>query len=207
MTRIVLVRHGETVWHAENRYAGRSDIALSERGLQQAEMLGKWARNAGLSNIWASPLIRSRATSQPASDSTGIEMKIDDRLLELDFGQGEGLTASEMAAQFHSAYEAFLIDPVKNYLPGGEDPVRAAARGRACLQAIAEAGGDGSRILVVAHNTLFRLVLCDLLEVPLSKYRDLFPSLKNNALTEIDLGPRQFSLLSLNVPIEENQFS
>ncbi len=204
MTRIVLVRHGETIWHAENRYAGSSDIELTQRGLQQAKALGKWARNAGLSNIWASPLIRSRATAQPASDSTGICVKIDDRLRELDFGQGEGLTASEMAAQFHSAYDAYLIDPVKNHLPGGEDPVHAAARGRACLRAIAEAGGDGSRILVVAHNTLIRLILCDLLEVPLSKYRALFPVLKNNALTEIALGLRQFNLLSLNVPIDES---
>lgn len=206
MTKIVLVRHGETVWHAENRYAGRTDVALTERGLQQAKLLGAWAKGAGLSAIWASPLMRSRATAQPACDSTGIEMKIDDRLRELDFGQGEGLTASEMASRFPKAYQSYRIDPAKNHLPDGEDPVHAAARGIACLRAIAAAGGDDSRVLIVAHNSLIRLMLCSLLDVSLSKYRDLFPLIKNNALTEISMGPQQFSLLSLNVPIDERQF-
>ena len=66
MTRLVLVRHGETIWHAENRYAGSSDIPLSPRGLEQAEQLAKWASRADLAAIWISPLRRARETAGPS---------------------------------------------------------------------------------------------------------------------------------------------
>ncbi|NUT12685.1 MAG: histidine phosphatase family protein, partial [Nonomuraea sp.] len=54
MTDLVLVRHGETVWHAENRYAGTSDVDLTERGRDQAAMLAAWAAEAGLAAVWSS---------------------------------------------------------------------------------------------------------------------------------------------------------
>ena len=66
MTRIVLARHGETAWHAENRYAGRSDVALTPRGHEQAELLAGWAARAGLSAIWCSPLGRAHETAAAA---------------------------------------------------------------------------------------------------------------------------------------------
>ena len=54
MKRLALVRHGETVWHAENRYAGSSDVALTAKGLEQAQVLGEWARGAELKAVWCS---------------------------------------------------------------------------------------------------------------------------------------------------------
>jgi broad specificity phosphatase PhoE len=59
MTDVLLVRHGETVWHAENRYAGTTDVALTDHGREQARALGGWARDAGLSALWCSPLSRA----------------------------------------------------------------------------------------------------------------------------------------------------
>jgi probable phosphoglycerate mutase len=56
-------------------------------------------------------------------------------------------------------------------------------------------------VLLVAHNTLFRLLLCNLLGVPLSRYRALFPSLRNGAVTELELVPGNVALLSFNVPL------
>ena len=61
-TRLVLVRHGETVWHQENRYAGTTDVALTDRGWEQARQLADWARTAGLAGIWASTLSRVAST-------------------------------------------------------------------------------------------------------------------------------------------------
>ena len=65
MKFIALVRHGETEWHAENRYAGRSDIALTDKGLFQAEQLAQWARTAELHAIWSSSLSRALRTAEP----------------------------------------------------------------------------------------------------------------------------------------------
>ncbi len=201
MTNLVLVRHGETIWHAENRYAGMSDIALTPRGYEQAEVLASWARGAGLGAIWVSPLSRAQETAALSARVTGLTPHVDVRLRELDFGQGEGRTASEMEQLFPEAMTAFYSDPVAHYLPGGEDPHAAAERAVACFKDIARAH-PGGRVLVVMHTTLIRLALCRLLGIPLSLYRSVFPFIRNGALTEIRLDGDRMSLLEYNAPIE-----
>lgn len=203
MSRIVLVRHGETVWHGENRYAGRSDIPLTSKGEAQAQMLARWARDADLSAVWSSTLSRAHLTATPAAVASGLPLEMDGRLVELDFGRGEGLTDAEMKAQFPKERARFTIDPVMHHLPGGEDPIAAASRGIAALRAIAKDNEHG-RALVVAHNTLMRLVLCQLLGIPLARYRATFPKLANGTLTEIDFRENSIALLLFNAPLHEH---
>jgi probable phosphoglycerate mutase len=205
MTYLVLVRHGETVWHAENRYAGSSDVALTPRGLEQAAQLAAWARTARLSGVWASTLSRARVTAAACADVSGTALEVDERLRELDFGAGEGLTAAEMRERFPQAYDAFRADPVAHHLPGGEDPVKAAQRFTACLRDIADQHPEG-RVLVVAHTTAIRLALCHLIGVPLSEYRRLFPFVRNCGLTELRLQDGQTAVLEFNTPIEPEGF-
>ncbi|MFC9759660.1 histidine phosphatase family protein, partial [Streptomyces sp. NPDC056921] len=73
------------------------------------------------------------------------------------------------------------------------------ARGSSALRRIAEAH-PGQRVLVVAHNTLLRLVLCELLSIPLGSYRRVFPQLRNAAVSEVRIGEAGGALISLNVP-------
>jgi probable phosphoglycerate mutase len=201
MSRLVLVRHGETIWHEDNRYAGRSDIALTDRGVIQAERLALWAAGAGLRAVWSSPLSRAVRTATPAAVAAGTVVQIDPRLIELDFGRGEGRTEAEMRAEFPQERTAFVRAPTTNWLPGGEDPAIAALRAMEALRELAR--GEG-RVLVVTHNTLLRLVLCEVLGVPLDRYRTVFPSLKNGALTELDFSKRGIGLLTFNVPLEKD---
>ncbi|MGA4957525.1 histidine phosphatase family protein [Streptomyces lavendulocolor] len=200
MTDFVLVRHGETTWHAENRYAGRTDVPLTERGLRQAAALGSWAAGQRLDAVLCSPLSRARLTAGPAATALGLTARVDERLYEVDFGRGDGLTRGEMAEEFPDELAAFLADPVAHHLPGGEDPVAAAERAVGCLEEVAREL-PGGRVLVVAHSTLVRLALCELLGIPLARYRQVFPALENGALTELRLLPgRRASLLRLNAP-------
>jgi len=200
MSRLVLVRHGETVWHAENRYAGRTDVALTEKGIGQAARLARWAVGAELCAVWSSPLSRAQLTARPAAEAVGLPVQTEPRLIEVDFGRGEGLTDTEMKAAFPEARAAFLHDPAANPLPESEDAATAAERGVAALYAIAEMTAGG-RAMVVAHNTLFRLVLCKLLGIPLGRYRTTFPQLANGTLTEIGITAAGVSLLSFNAPL------
>ncbi|UGY94429.1 histidine phosphatase family protein [Streptomyces gobiensis] len=199
MTEFILVRHGETAWHAENRYAGLTDVALTERGRQQAAALADWAATADLSAVWSSPLSRARLTAAPAAAACDLTPRIDERLHEVDFGRGEGLTRAEMRQRFPKQLDAFLSDPVNHHLPGGEDPRRAAERAAACLADIAQEHPVG-RVLVVAHSTLLRLLLCQLLDIPLTNYRRVFPELHNGALTELRMKDGRAALLRLNAP-------
>ena len=200
MTHLFLVRHGATVWHAENRYAGSTDVALNPAGYAQAERLAIWASGAGLAAIWCSPLNRARETAAPAARVTRLEPRIDDRLREIDFGQMEGKTMTEAERLFPEEVRRFRADPVTYPLPGGEDPLLAARRAVSALQDIASAH-HGGRILVVAHNTLIRLTLCSLFGIPMTRYREVFPLVRNGALTEIGLEDKSAALLQYNSPL------
>ncbi|KUM99733.1 phosphoglycerate mutase [Streptomyces yokosukanensis] len=198
-TTLLLARHGETVWHAENRYAGVSDVALTDTGYAQAKALGRWAAAHPVDAVWTSPLSRAIATADPACRALGLTPHREPALRECDFGAVEGRTLAEFAAQNPEAARAFRADPVAHPFPGAEDPRAAAERGSAALRRIA-AAHPGGRALVVAHNTLLRLVLCSLLRIPLADYRRVLPRLRNAAVTEIRVDGGHTALLSLNLP-------
>lgn len=200
MTRIVFTRHGETVWHAENRYAGSSDISLTTEGEEQARQLARWASTQRFESLWSSDLGRTQQTAAPSSTSTGLQTTIDKRLRELDFGSGEGLTTAEMRQRFPEARAAFEVDPVAHHLPEGENPHDAIARAMRALNDIAASQPEG-RVLIIFHSTLMRLVLCHLLGIPPHNYRQVFPSLRNCAITEISLSNNVASLLEFNTPV------
>ena len=203
MTRLALIRHGETIWQAEHRYAGSIDIPLGPRGLEQAERLANWASSADLVAIWVSPLLRARETAAPSERVTGLTARVDSRLREIHFGRGEGLTETEIKQSFPQAFAAFEADPAVHYLPGGEDPREVALRAIECFREV-ETMHPRGRVLVVTHNTLIRVALCQLLGVPLSKYRTVFPTIANGALSEIGLQDGRFSLLKFNSPLESD---
>ncbi|MEU6304431.1 histidine phosphatase family protein [Streptomyces chartreusis] len=199
---LLLARHGQTLWHAENRYAGVSDVSLTDTGRAQADALGRWAAAHPVDAIWTSPLSRAVITADPACRALGLTPHREPGLRECDFGVLEGRTLAEFAAQDPAAAEAFRTDPVAHPFPRAEDPSAAAERGAAALRRIA-AAHPGERVLVVAHNTLLRLVLCTLLSIPAGEYRRVFPRLRNAAISELLVkSDGSAALLSLNVPCD-----
>lgn len=201
-----LSRHGETVWHSENRYAGGdSDIDLTATGHEQAADLGRWSERHGVEVVVSSPVRRAQETAQPSASAIGVDLVVCPGLKEVAFGVAEGRTAAEIESADAEVMAAFRADPVAHPFPGAESAADAAARGARTLREIA-ADHHGRKVLVVAHNTLLRLALCELLGIPPAQYRRVFPRLDNTAVTEVvvplddhDLG----ALRSLNVPTWE----
>lgn len=180
MTLLYLVRHGETPWHAENRYCGRTDLPLTEEGRRQAERLAAWAATAGLTAVYSSTLSRARDTAALAAAAAGVPHRTDERLAELDFGDAEGLTSAEMRRRWPAERAAFEADPVAHPLPGGEDPKTAIARGAAAVGVIVAAHRDGV-VLAVCHSTFLRLLTCHLTGTDPSRYRDAYPKVANTS--------------------------
>ncbi|WP_460392850.1 histidine phosphatase family protein, partial [Actinophytocola sediminis] len=161
---------------------------------------------AGLTAVRTSPLRRARETGAPAAAAAGLTAVADERLIELDFGDGEGLTAAAMTARFPEARAAFEANPVDAHLPGGEHPARAVDRATGCLAELVEAQPAG-RVLVVAHSTINRLLLCHLLGLPLRRYRSTFPVVRNCGLTTLRWAgtDEPAALIELNRPVEESR--
>ncbi|NSC24963.1 histidine phosphatase family protein [Streptomyces albus subsp. chlorinus] len=201
--RLLLVRHGQTVWHAENRYAGISDVALTDDGLRQAEELARWAvarsRETPVRAVVSSPLERARRTAAPAARALGLAPAVHEGLREADFGWGEGRTIAEMTADDAGLVRAFQQDAETGAFPGSEPPTAVAARVCGALREVA-AAHEGGTVLVVAHNTAFRIALCAMLGIPVGRYRHVLPRLDNAAVTEIEVSGDRTALRSLNVP-------
>lgn len=196
---VVLARHGRTAWHSPNRYTGRSDIPLDDTGLRQAGALARWAAGQGFIAVACSDLRRAVDTARLAADAAGLEVRVDPRLRELDFGMAEGRTLDELRASDPDAARRFVEDPVAHPFPGGEDPEAAVIRFRAGLDDVAAGRG---RVLVVAHSTVIRLAVCAVLGLPLRDYRRRLPALAPAAVTTLRLGSPG-ALLAYNVPVSE----
>jgi probable phosphoglycerate mutase len=200
MTRLLLARHAETVWHAENRYAGgRSEPELTDLGMRQAEQLAKTAAALGVDVVVSSPQRRAVTTATPTAEALDVPLHLRPDLREVDFGDLEGHTLDEMDPE---AVRRFREDAVTGAFPNAEPLADAGERCAAALRDLA-AEHEGT-VLVVAHSSLFRVTLCTLMGLPPGQYRHLFPYLKNAALTEIQLPEdptRPAALLSLNRPL------
>ncbi|RIQ17858.1 histidine phosphatase family protein [Jiangella rhizosphaerae] len=183
-TLVTLARHGRTPWHEGNRYTGSSDIGIDDVGRRQAAALAAWAARTGPDALYASGLLRSRQTAEAVAVATGLAVAVDDRLGELDFGAAEGRTLGELRSADPDVVARFLADPVDHHLPGGEHPERAADRAEVALREIAARHPDG-HVLVVAHNTIIRLVVCRFLGVPLRMYRTALRGMEPTATTAL----------------------
>lgn len=187
MITVHLLRHGETIWHRDNRYAGRSDIPLNDRGKAQAAAVQPWARAARLTAVASSDLERAVVTAATVAHGAGIPACIDDRLREVDFGRGEGLTRAQMRERFPVELDSFLRAPATHPLPGGEPGEKAVTRALDALADTISGVPDDARLAVVAHTTIIRLILCRTLGLPLDDYRRRFPSLGNVTVTTLRL--------------------
>lgn len=198
-TQILLARHGRTPWHAPNRYTGSSDIPLDEVGERQANMLAEWAKHATLTRLVASPLRRTMSTAAAVAKQTGLEVSVLSALRELDFGIAEGRTLDELKQTHPQAVDAFLADPVEGHWPDGENPDARAREAVGALTTLAmqESGG---RVLCVVHSTLIRLVMCEILGIPLRRYRDVLGRPEPTHITTLSISAGKAALVQYNCP-------
>ena len=148
--KLYIARHGETPWNAEDRVCGRTDLPLTEKGLQQAELLAKNAVEKGIEVILASPLLRARQTAQAVSDAIGVSVEIDERLIELDFGIYEGVHRTDPGF-------AYTRTQFPTRYPGGESAFQLAHRVYSCLEDV-KRKYDGKTVLLVCHGGVCRMV-------------------------------------------------
>jgi ribonuclease H / adenosylcobalamin/alpha-ribazole phosphatase len=178
----LLLRHGQTPMSVQKRYAGRSDVPLTDTGVAQAAAAAKRLASAGIDAIVASPLQRAVRTAEAVAAVTGLPVVTDDGFRETDFGAWEGLTFTEVRQRWPSEVTTWLADPAVAP-PGGESFAEASERVTAALDRVL-AARSGQRVLVVSHVTPIKtLVAAALLAPPAALYR---MHLDVAALCEID---------------------
>ena len=170
--RVLLARHGETPWNAEGRYQGGRDIPLSPVGEGQAMSLGRRLQDVAISRAVASPLSRARRTAELALGGARASMlSLEPDLAEIGHGDWEGLLASEIRERDPERLRAWREDPVSVQMPGpgGENLAGVAERAWRGFARACEGLGAGDTLLVVAHDAVNRVILCQVLGLPLAR--------------------------------------
>ncbi|MEE8390110.1 MAG: histidine phosphatase family protein [Anaerolineae bacterium] len=163
MTRIVLIRHGQTVWNREQRFRGQTDVELDEFGLRQAEATGRYvAARWPVVAVYASPLQRTMQTAEAVARAQGLTADPVDGLLDINFGEWQGQLGQEVAQRYPELFRAWEQTPHTVRLPGGEglDDVR--SRVVAGLDEVI-ARHAGQQVALISHTVVNRVLLCAVL--------------------------------------------
>lgn len=157
-TRLLLLRHGQTELSVQRRYSGRGNPELTELGRRQAQAAARYlAARGGIAAVISSPLQRAYDTATVAAKALGLDVAVDDDLIETDFGVWEGLTFLEAAERDPELHTRWLRD-TSTAPPGGESFDAALERVRRVRDRIT-ADHPGATVLVVSHVTPIKMLL------------------------------------------------
>jgi broad specificity phosphatase PhoE len=170
-TRIFLVRHGATVLTAEDRFAGATDVELSDEGREQVRRLAVRLSGEKVTAIYASPLGRTVETARILAEPHGLEVQTRDGLREINHGRWEQMTRKEVEAAFPDEAAAWEKDPYTFAPMGGESGLAVTARALPVLMDIVREHASAN-VLVVSHKATIRLLLSSLIGFDPRRYRD-----------------------------------
>lgn len=169
-TRILLVRHGATVLSAEDRFAGSSDVDLSDEGRALARRLADRLAKVKIDAFYCSDMKRTMQTAAIVAQPHGRPPIGVPGLREIDHGKWERMIHKDVEKQFPDEYAAWSADPFNIAPPGGETGLHVLSRAMPALLKIV-ADQPGETVLVVAHKATNRLLLCGLLGIDPREYR------------------------------------
>lgn len=170
-TRVFLVRHGATTLTAEDRFAGSSNVSLSDEGRRQVTSLAQRLEHEEIDAVYCSPLDRTIETASILARPHGLEPLPDEGLREIDYGHWEGLKRSEIEERYADEYAAWQEDPFTIGPTGGESGVNVLNRALPVMRRIVEANRHRN-VLVVAHKGTNRILISSLLGFDVRGYRD-----------------------------------
>ena len=144
------IRHGQTIWNAENRVCGRTDIPLTGLGMQQAREAGRKLADEHIDVMIVSPMLRARQTADIIDGFIGVGYKTEERLLEQNYGTFEGCQRDD--AEYIRVKSEFAYR-----LPGGESPLDLCHKVYGLIEELNSKYGD-KRVLLVCHGGVCRMI-------------------------------------------------
>ena len=169
MTTILLTRHGQTEWNRDERYRGQVDVALNATGERQAAALAERLTAFPISAIYTGPMQRAVRTGQICAERLGLTVQTLPGLLDLNFGEWQGLSPAEVSARYPELHRRWLTTPGDVQLPGGESLATMQRRAVEALEMVI-ARHPGETVLMVGHMGVNKVLLCAVLGLDLNRY-------------------------------------
>jgi probable phosphoglycerate mutase len=170
---IILVRHGEVQGINPPRFRGRTQLALTPKGVQQAELTAAHLLRTGRAGaIWAGPLDRCQRTARIIGQTQGLVADTQPALDDIDYGEWQGHTYEEIQQTDPAGFDSWMTHPDETRIPAADTLQQASGRAIAAMQAVLAERSDVT-VIFVSHDSINRLVLLHALDMPLARYHDL----------------------------------
>jgi broad specificity phosphatase PhoE len=174
MTRLCLVRHGQTDWNLEGRYQGQSDVSLNGNGCAQSRSLAEQLKGQPILAIYTSSLQRAKETAEIIAAAVHLPITSEPRLAEINQGEWEGQLVDVIKARYTELWHQRTVDPASLRPPGGETVEEVARRVHAALNDIAHTYPTGL-VVVVSHGLALATVLCKVRGLSIGQAYTLIP--------------------------------
>jgi broad specificity phosphatase PhoE len=173
VTRILLVRHGHVPGISPERFRGRTDIELTERGMAEARKTADWiARFWQPTRVYTSPMKRCRDTGEQIAAKCRIDAVVLDSLNDLNYGDWQWQTHEAIAVESPTLYRRWRTNPQLVRFPNWESFQDLVARAADALRLAIDVH-PGETIVMVGHDSINRAMLLQVLDQPLSAYWQL----------------------------------
>lgn len=171
MTRLIIVRHGQTAWNEGEgeRLRGRADLDLDEAGLRQAAAAATRLTKWGVAAVYSSPLRRAMRTAETLAKPRGLQVQPLEGLIDIDYGRWQGLSLREAEADDPELYTLWLDNPHLVTFPGGEGLEQVRSRATAAVETVVSRHLEQT-VVLVSHKVVCKVLLCHLLGVDNSHF-------------------------------------
>ena len=206
MTRIIIVRHGQSEANAKCAFAGHTDFELSALGVKQANATAKYVvENYSIDKIYTSDLSRAYGTALPISKMSGLTLITASELREIFAGKWEGEKFDTLEEKYAQDYSVWLKDIGNAHPTEGESVKQMAQRVRRAVTKIAEEN-NGKTVVIVSHGTPIRSLVALFNGKDVSEMKNI-PWVTNASVTEVEYNDGVFALVATGVDSHLSGFS
>jgi broad specificity phosphatase PhoE len=164
MTKVYLVRHGQTAWNLEEVFRGRMDIPLDETGKNEVHLAGEALKDETIHAIYSSPLSRSMETAENIAKFQNIEVTPLEAIIDISYGDWEGVSLDQVRKKYPDLYDLWLKEPHKVSFPNGESLEEVRTRTVGAINKLLEKHKN-ENIALVAHRVPNKVICCSLLGI------------------------------------------
>ena len=195
MPKLLLVRHGITEYNSNRRFAGYSDIEMSSAGYRQVEGLRDRLADEKIDAVYSSDLKRAVVTAETISSGRNVDIVTCPELREINYGDAEGLTFQEISRLYTEVAELITNFSLRLEFPGGESFEGFIARTTEFFNRLQQHIPEQT-ILIVSHSGPLRVLLCHLLGIDQSHWRNF--RIDNASLSIVETYPQRAIISLLN---------
>ena len=195
MSKLILVRHGETTWNIEMRYQGQTDISLTANGIEQAGKVEQRLADEKIAAVYSSDLSRAFVTAAQIAAVHGLDVLTRRDLREISFGDWEGMTYDSLDLDGVGTGNRLFSHPAEIEIPGGETFFEVQQRMMEALRELAQRH-EGQTVVIVSHGAAIRTVLCDVLGMDLNRLWAIRQS--NTAVNILEVLPQKVLVSLVN---------